>query len=94
MKHKSKLKKKEENLVKEKLKLKFQKQNGITLVALVVTIIVLLILAAVSIATLTGQNGILTRANDAKTETEEAKKDELRRLTALEAATNLEDTRV
>ncbi len=33
-------------------------------------IIVLLILAAVSIATLTGQNGILTRANDAKEQTE------------------------
>ena len=68
------------------------KENGITLIALVITIIVLLILAAVSIATLTGENGILTRANDARTQTEEAKEDELRRLTALEAATNLEDT--
>ena len=65
--------------------------NGITLIALVITIVVLLILAAVSIATLTGENGILTRANEAKTETEEAKEDELRRLTALEAATNLEN---
>lgn len=34
--------------------------------------IVLLILAAVSIATLTGENGILTRASDAKEETEKA----------------------
>ena len=50
--------------------------KGITLIALVITIIVLLILAAVSIATLTGENGILTRANDAKTETEEAQEDE------------------
>ena len=58
----------------------------------ILNIIVLLILAAVSIATLTGENGLLTRANDAKTETEEAKEDELRRLTALEAATNLENT--
>ena len=66
--------------------------KGITLIALVITIIVLLILAAVSIAILTGENGILTRANEAKTETEEVKEDELRRLTALEAATNLEDT--
>ena len=41
---------------------------GITLIALVITIIVLLILAGVSIATLTGPNGLLTRANDAKTE--------------------------
>ena len=36
----------------------------------------LLILAAVSIATLTGENGILTRANDAKTETEVAEEKE------------------
>ena len=35
----------------------------------ILNIIVLLILAAVSIATLTGQNGILTRANDAAEET-------------------------
>ena len=66
--------------------------SGITLIALVITIIVLLILAGITIATLTGDNGILTRANEAKTETEEAKEDELRRLTALEAATNLENT--
>ena len=44
--------------------------KGITLIALVITIIVLLILAAVSIATLTGENGILTRASDASRETE------------------------
>ena len=44
-------------------------QKGITLIALVITIIVLLILAGVSIAMLTGDNGILTRANDAKEDT-------------------------
>ena len=78
---------------KQKMSLKELKNSakGITLIALVITIIVLLVLAAVSIATLTGENGILTRANEAKTETEEAKEDELRRLTALEAATNLEN---
>ncbi len=43
--------------------------RGITLIALVITIIVLLILAGVTIATLTGDNGILTRANEAKEET-------------------------
>ena len=48
----------------------FDKNKGITLIALVITIIVLLILAGVSIATLTGQNGILTRASDAKEQTE------------------------
>lgn len=46
-----------------------KKERGITLIALVITIIVLLILAAVSIATLTGENGILTQADKAKTET-------------------------
>ena len=50
--------------------------NGITLIALVITIIVLLILAAVSIATLTGENGILTRANEAKEETGKATAEE------------------
>lgn len=46
----------------------FRRNNsGITLIALVITIIVLLILAGVSIATLTGENGILTRSNEAKT---------------------------
>ena len=41
---------------------------GITLIALVITIIVLLILAGVSIAMLTGENGILTQANKSKIE--------------------------
>lgn len=40
-------------------------QRGITLIALVITIIVLLILAGVSIAMLTGDNGILTRSSQA-----------------------------
>ena len=48
---------------------KNMRNKGITLIALIVTIIVLLILAGVSIATLTGENGILTRANDAKVNT-------------------------
>ena len=53
-------------------KKKIKQVQGITLIALVITIIVLLILAGVSIATLTGENGILTRANDAKENTEQA----------------------
>ena len=40
-------------------------QKGITLIALVITIIVLLILAGITIAMLTGENGLLTKANDA-----------------------------
>ena len=54
---------------KEMKKIK-KNERGITLIALVITVIVLLILAGVSIATLTGENGILTRANDAKNKTE------------------------
>ena len=54
------------------MKLNLKERKGITLIALVITIIVLLILAGVSIAMLTGQNGILTQANNAKDETEQA----------------------
>ncbi len=46
--------------------------KGITLIALVITIIVLLILAGVTIATLTGENGVLTKAQNAKNKTTEA----------------------
>ncbi len=47
----------------------FKNSKGITLIALVITIVVLLILASVSIAMLTGDNGILTQANEAKEKT-------------------------
>lgn len=58
--------------------------RGITLIALVITIVVLLILAGVTIATLTGDNGILTKAQEAKTKTEEAQKQEEAQLKDLE----------
>lgn len=51
-------------------------ENAITLIALVITIIVLLILAGVSMAMLTGDNGTLIRANEAKEKMEVAQKDE------------------
>lgn len=44
--------------------------KGITLIALVITIIVLLILAGVSIAMLAGNNGILSQATKATSETQ------------------------
>ena len=53
-----------------------RKNRGITLIALVITIIVLLILAGVSIAMLTGNNGILTQVKLAKENTQTAKKQE------------------
>ena len=61
------------NLQKQMIR---KKNNGITLIALVITIIVLLILAGVTIATLTGENGILTRASDASEETKKASVEE------------------
>ncbi|MBR3162851.1 MAG: type II secretion system protein [Clostridia bacterium] len=42
------------------------KNKGITLIALVITIIVLLILTGITIASLTGENGLLKRAENAK----------------------------
>jgi len=52
--------------MKQNLKERVNGKNGITLIALVITIIILLILAGVTIATLTGDNGILTKAQNAK----------------------------
>ncbi len=46
--------------------MKSNNQKGITLVALVITIIVLLILAGITIAALSGENGILVRARESK----------------------------
>ena len=43
-------------------------KEGITLIALVITIIILLILAGVAVATLTGDNGILTKTTSSKEE--------------------------
>ena len=46
------------------------KENGITLIALVITIIILIILAGVSINLILGENGIVTKAKAAKIRTE------------------------
>ena len=61
-----------------------RRNKGITLIALVVTIIVLLILAGISIAMLTGQNGILNRAAEAKEKTGVAQEDENEKLQGYE----------
>lgn len=60
--------------------IKLKSNKAITLIALVITIIVLLILVAVSIATLTGENGILTKSQIAKTRTEYTSAKEIIRL--------------
>ena len=77
-----------------------KKEAGITLIALVITVIVLLILAGVTIAALNGDNGILTRAKDAKEKTEQAQKNEEKTLSDMERVlgsidfdnVNLQDT--
>ena len=65
-------------------------ENGITLVALVITIIVLLILAGVTIAMVVGDNGIITRSNEAKDETAKAEEMEEIQLAAAASKMNTE----
>ena len=65
----------------------FKSTKGITLIALVVTIIILLILAGVSIAMLTGNNGVLTQGKRAKEKTEEKGEQERVNLAASSAMT-------
>ena len=62
--------------MKQKFKKMAKERRGVTLIALVITIIVLLILAGVTIAMLTGDNGIISKAMQAKIRTEEAKETE------------------
>ena len=65
-----------------------KEQKGITLIALVITIIVLLILAGVSIAMLTGDNGILTKAGDAGDRSAESEFEESVKLVVAEIVLN------
>ena len=68
-------------------KIRLRKNNGITLIALVITIIVLLILAGVAISMLSGENGILNKAKEAKEKTEEGQKQEEEALSTMELET-------
>ncbi len=53
--------------------MKNKKEEGINLITLTITVI---IIAGITIATLTGNNGILTKAIEAKSKTEEAQEKE------------------
>ena len=77
--------------MEEFLKTKEKANSGITLIALVITIIVLLILAGVSIAMLTGQNGILTQAQNAKTTNENKSAEEKVKLAIMAAKSQSTD---
>lgn len=57
-----------------------KRNKGITLIALIITIIILIILAGISIATLTGDNGLLTKASGAKEESEIGREKEIVKL--------------
>ena len=58
------------------------------MIALIVTIIVLLILAGITVATLTGDNGLLTKAGEAKNASEQANLEEEVQLALIEGQTD------
>ena len=66
-------------------RVKTKGNKGITLIALVITIIVLLILAGVTIAALSGDNGILKRATEAKEQTNQKNDEETEKIGGYES---------
>ena len=68
-----------------------KKQNGITLISLIITIIIMLILAGVALSAVLSDNGIVNQAIEAKSKTEQAEIEEKRKLAKLEAATSFEN---
>ena len=71
--------------IKDRIKQNTKRNKGITLIALVITIIVLLILAGVTIAALSGDNGILKRATEAKEQTNQKNDEETEKLAGYES---------
>ncbi|MCI8383579.1 MAG: hypothetical protein HFJ33_01705 [Clostridia bacterium] len=61
-------------------KMRTKDTKGITLIALIITIIILLILAGISMVSLTGNNGILNKANMSKIENRGATVEERKNL--------------
>ena len=61
-------------------KIKNKQERGITLIALVVTIVVLLILAGVSISLVLNNNGVISKAKDAKNQYAEAQTNDEKQL--------------
>lgn len=77
---------------KKQIENKKKNIRGITLIVLVITIIVLLILAGISIATLTGENGILGKANKASEEYKRNAAEEKIKLAIMSYQANKEKT--
>ncbi len=67
------------------MKKMLKNKKGITLISLVVTIIILLILAGISIGMLSGDNGVLRQAGNAKTQTDIAEEKEILQIASLAA---------
>ena len=63
-----------------KKEIKSKQEKGITLIALVVTIVVLLILAGVSISLVLNNNGVISKAKDAKNQYAEAQTNDEKQL--------------
>ncbi len=66
----------------------FNKNNGITLIALIITIIVLLILAGVTLSMVMGDSGIFGKANKASEQTQISNAKEIIRMQVLENELN------
>ena len=64
------LKEKRKKGLEKMEKLNLSKDKGITILLLTITIIILLILAGITITGLTGKNGLIKNAGQAKEETE------------------------
>ena len=67
---------------------KIRKEKGITLLVLVITIIILLILAGITISAITGDNGIIGNAGQAKEEAEIANEKEIVEKATIQAMGN------
>ena len=67
---------------------KIRKEKGITLLVLVITIIILLILAGITISAITGDNGIIGNAGQAKEETEISNEKEIVEKATVQAMEN------
>ena len=76
MKEANKLNKKKSKINLQRTSKMYNKERGITLIALVITIIILIILATVTITLVFGEGGLIQRAQEGKRLTDQAQKDE------------------
>ena len=70
------------------MSIKKTKEKGITLIALAITIIVMLILAGVTISLMQGNSGIITKADESKSQTERKEVIEKAKMTISEKVVN------